>query len=101
MALRPIDMTMSIKSAPELNRTQSHENAKPVIDQHQFADRFQRDVRLSDQQVTQTNKTDSNKVDRDGRGPGGGARQRKKKNEKNNAAAPKPKQNGSMLDVSV
>ena len=105
MSLRPIDMTITIQNASEANRVQqSNDNTRPEIAQQQFADRLNKEVQLSDQQVAQTPKSEHARVDRDGRGNTGGkdSGQKKKPADKKTGKPPAARSSGgSMFDISV
>lgn len=103
MSLRPIDMTITLQRAPEINRNQTGENVRPEVAQQQFADKINREVHLQDQHITQTNKTEDGKVDRDGRGnDGGGSASNRKKREKKEDHPSKPSTtSSSMFDISI
>ena len=104
MSMLPIDLSITLQRTTELAR-QPGETARPEMAQDQFAERFNREVRQNEQQVTQTNRAEENIVNRDGRGNSGGAnlRQKKKNDEKKDK---KPCTNtigsgGSLLDISI
>jgi len=103
MIVRPIDMTITIQNAADANRAGSNEHARPETVQQQFAERLQKEFQLNDQHVMQTNKTEENRVDRDGRGNGGGGPGGKRGGkDKKDARAPRQiTGGGSMLDISV
>ncbi|MCL2707686.1 MAG: hypothetical protein FWF03_01080 [Defluviitaleaceae bacterium] len=102
--LRPIDLTITIQHASEANRAQNQDNARPEVAQHQFAEKLNKEVQHNDQHVTQTNKAEENRVERDGKGPGGKKGGGKKRREAEKKAA-KPlvmnQRGGSMLDISI
>ena len=104
MALRPIDMTITIQNASEATRAGHTDAGRPETVQQQFAEKLQREVQHDDQQVLQTNKTEDNRVDRDGRGnAGGGSSKKKKKPSSNQGTKQSSATSGgkSMFDVSV
>lgn len=102
MSLRPIDVTITLQRAPEATRTQTGENTRPEVAQQQFADRMEREVQHQDRVVIQTNKTEDNRVDRDGKRGGSGENARKKKQQqKDKPASARSGSGDSMFDMSV
>lgn len=102
MAVLPLDMTLIVQRTPEVNRTHANEAARPEVAHQQFAERLNRETQIQDQQVTQTNKTEENRVDQDGKGSGGYASRRKNKGKKEEKpAAPRATGSSSMFDVSI
>ena len=99
--LRPIDMTITVQRTPELNRSQTGENARPEVAFQQIAEKVNRDTQQQDRQVSQTNKSEGERVDPDGRGSGGGGARGKKKGQEKKDKKTASSNGGSMFDVSI
>lgn len=102
MALRPIDMTITVQRTPEINRTQTGENTRPEVTHQQVADRLNREVQQQDQQVIQTSESQEGRIGRDGRGNSGGesSGNRRKKDKNTDTQKNKP-ESDSLFDVSI
>jgi hypothetical protein len=99
-------MTLNIQHASDVARVQSNAenvNARPEVAQQMFADRLEKEVRQNEQQVVQSNKSEKNEVNPEGRGHGGGHKSKRKATQKKD----EPKKataragSGSLFDVSV
>jgi len=101
VALRPIDITLNIQHASDVARSQNANlNARPESAQQQFADRLEKEVRQQEQQVVQSNRSEKNNVNPDGRGNHGGYNPRKKTAKKKEKTTPQAK-GGSLFDITV
>ena len=86
MAIRPIDMSITVQRVTELNRSNTGENARPDTQHQMFADRLNREAHLQQQTVHQTGKGENNNVNPDEKGGSKySGKKNKKKDEKENA----------------
>jgi hypothetical protein len=95
-------MALTVQRPPEIKSNTANEGARAELTMQQSADTIKRDVQIQDQSVMQTNKTEQNNVDRDGRGNSGygGGRGRGKKRQEDEKGKGQLKYSG-RLDVSV
>jgi hypothetical protein len=95
-------MALTVQRTPEIKSNTANEGTRAELVMQQSADTIKKDVQMQDQSVMQTNKTEQNNVDRDGRGNSGyGGRQGKgKKKQESEARGAQLKYSG-RLDVSV
>ena len=82
MAIRPVDMSAAMPRAMEGSRAIASENARPVVEQQQFAQQLQRSALQERTTVQNANKSEGQKVDKDGRGNSGGGGDRKRRRDK-------------------
>ena len=103
--LRPIDMTLTIQHASDAHRagTGDANAARPEVASQMFADRMEKQAKMQEKQVNQTNESQKNDVQPDRQGHGGGYqpnRKPKKKATTTGAAAKKPI-GESLYDIRV
>jgi hypothetical protein len=95
-------MVLTVQRTPEIKSNTANEGTRSELTMQQSADTIKRDVRIQDQNVMQTNKTEQNNVDRDGRGnsgyAGGQGKGKKKHAQETRKAVI---EYGGKLDVSV
>jgi hypothetical protein len=95
-------MVLTVQRTPEIKSNTANEGTRSELAMQQSADTIKRDVRLQDQSVMQTNKTEQNNVDRDGRGNSGYARgQGKGKKKPSQETRKMAAEYSGRLDVSV
>ena len=101
MAVRPVDIQISVQRTAEAPRANQQDGARPEMAQQVFAEQLEKQARHQSQFVQESNKPEQQSVNKDGRGPGGeggsqGGKERKK--EKETMA---PAQSDSMFDISI
>ncbi len=103
MSIRPIDMQVAVQRTPDINRSAHMEPRHGEVLQQQFTEKFSKEVRMQDQHVVQSEKSDQTM--NESRGYGGGASsQRNKKEAKDKAdekAMLRRMDGGSLFDISV
>ncbi|MDR1705618.1 MAG: hypothetical protein LBS19_13165 [Clostridiales bacterium] len=90
MAIRPVDMQALLPRTAETAKTTANENSRPLAEQHRFIEQNQRDVYNEQRSVIQSNKTEGQTVDKDGRGSGtgqGGSKHKRRNSAKNQEQA--------------
>jgi hypothetical protein len=89
----------------ETAKTTANENSRPIADQHRFIEQNQKDVYNEQRSVIQSNKTEGQIVDKDGRGGGagqGGSKRRRRENAKNQEQVDDPSRGRtSLLDLKL
>ncbi|MDR0272531.1 MAG: hypothetical protein LBI27_04355 [Clostridiales bacterium] len=97
--LRPIDMTLSIQNSAD-SRAQGAQAARPEVANQMFADRLEKQVKLQEQQVNQSEKSE---VNPDRQGHGGGYQPNRKPAQKKTEATKKSKGviKESLYDIRV
>ena len=106
MSMRPIDFQGGVSRSAELHKINTNENNRPDVLQQAFAKEVDKQAQREASQVVQTNKSEFNTINADGRG--NNSRGQQKKNEKQKDK-PKKKQDGikynknstSMYDISI
>jgi len=105
MAIRPIDMSITVQRTADVGRSQTGQQAPPDVQHQQFADRLNR---KSEQEQTQVNETPTSSeettVNKDGKGHGqaGGKGGKKGKKEKEMPkAAARGLVSDSMVDFTI
>jgi hypothetical protein len=95
-------MALTVQRTPEIKSNTANEGTRTQQFTQQAVDTIKREVQIQDQSVLQTNKTEQNNVDRDGRGSGGyaGRRGKGKKKQDEEKQGSQLQYNG-RLDVSV
>ena len=103
MSMLPIDTSITLQRTVDLTRMPSGETlARPEMLQDEFAERFNREIRQQEQQINQSNKTEENLVNKDGRGNSGYDSKKKKKDNKNaKPSSDITKTGGSLFDISI
>lgn len=102
MAIRPVDMQSVMPRTLEASRANAIENIRPAEEQQQFAEKMQKNVTLEQQSVIQTNKSEGQTVDKDGRNAGGNQYQGNRRGKRGSQEAPaKEKEKKSLLDISL
>lgn len=78
--LRPIDMTLTIQGAAEVQRAgaQGAQSARPEVASQMFADRLEKQVKQQQEQVVQSNQTEKTDLQPDRKGHGSGYQPRRK-----------------------
>ncbi|MCL2216057.1 MAG: hypothetical protein FWB91_03445 [Defluviitaleaceae bacterium] len=103
--LRPIDMTLTIQHAADAHRAGSGDAnaARPEVAGQMFADRLEKQAKLLEKQVNQTDQSEKKDVNPERQGHGGGYQpNRKPKQKKASAPANQNKPIGeSMYDIRV
>ena len=98
--LRPIDLALNIGHAQEMRQGAESQNTRPELAMQQFADRLEKQVRESKEQVQRQDATQKNNInkDREGHGKGYKPKPKQKKHEakKSNAVLKE-----SMFDILV
>ncbi len=101
MSIRPIDMQVMVQKSAEVSRLNHNESNRPEIAQQQFLDKLHKELTQKDQQVTETNKSEHQNVDKDGRGPGAHHQKSKKEQEKQSQKETQKENSTSMFDVRI
>lgn len=103
--LRGIDLTMTIQGSAEAQRAgaQGANAARPEVASAMFAERLEKQTRMQEQQVAQTNQSEKSDVQPDREGHGGGYQpKRKPAQKKPEEKAKRPKPTGeSLYDIRV
>ena len=97
--LRPIDLALNIGHAQEMRQGAESQNARPELAMQQFADRLEKQVRESREQVQRQDAPQKGMVhkDREGHGKGYKPKFKQKKEEPKKKAVVKE----SMFDILV
>ena len=66
--IRPVDMQVMVQRAPEVNRNTNNDGSRAETQNSQFSAQFQKVVEQGQRQVNQTQHTEGQDVDPDGRG---------------------------------
>ena len=99
MSLRPIDMQMPVQRSADVVQASNNAAHRPEYLQQQFAERLQREADHNDKHVRQSNKSEEETINREGRG---GSRRGAKKDEKDKKkAALRAFNGGSIIDIKV
>lgn len=98
--LRPIDMAITVQHAADAARAGATQS-RPEVAQQQFTERLDKQLKMQEQQVQQTNEADKNAVNADAKGHGGGYQPKKKQGQKKEAAKTETKrhQGESLYDI--
>ena len=107
MSMRPIDFQVGVSRSTALQKINTNDNNRPDVLQQAFAKEVDKQAQREAGQVLQTNKSEFNAVNADGRG-NNSQTQQKKKNAKEKEKS-KEKQDGikynknstSMYDISI
>jgi hypothetical protein len=104
--LRPIDMTLTIQGSAEAHRAgaQGAQAARPEVASQMFADRLEKQVKMQEQQVIQSNQSEKSDVQPDRQGHGGGYQPNRKNKRAEKAAAEKAKKkltSESLYDIKI
>jgi len=103
--LRPIDMTMTIKHSVDANRAGAGDAhaSRPEVAAQMFADRLEKQAKMQETTVNQTENSEKKDVNRDRSGNGGGYDPKRKKKKTSAAVTPdKSKPTGeSMYDIRI
>jgi len=103
--LRPIDMTISIQHAQEAHRAGTNDSgsARPEVASQMFADRLEKQTRMAEQQVQNSNQTEKNDLNPDRQGYGGGytANRKRTKPKKGKFVGDKSEIKESMFDMKI
>ena len=105
--LRPIDMTLTIQHAADAHRAGTSDSgaARPEVASQMFADRLEKQARLQQQQVQNTNQSEHNALDPEREGRGGAYQQNRKrkskKPEKGKFVGDKENIRESMFDMRI
>lgn len=95
-------MLSAVQRGPEINRNQTNDGARPEVSFQQFAEKLQKEVQQEDHQVMQSDKSEGNTVDKDGKGNAGGGTSQRKRRKQNEKEDEKQKaKSTSMFDVSI
>jgi len=102
MSIRPVDLQVVVQRTAEVGRA-GENNPRQDANSQAFSDVVKKEIDLKDKQVADLNKSEHEKISKDGKGNSGhGGRRGKKKNDEADSEDAKeaPKQMG-MFDVSV
>ena len=103
MSIRPVDLQVVVHRTAEIGRVNEN-NPRQEANSQAFSDVVKKEIDLKDDQVKDLDKSEQEKITKDGKGNSGhgGRRGGKKKNEADDGEEMKdaPKQMG-MFDVSV
>ena len=102
--LRPVDMNLTIQHAADAHRAGGGDSnaARPEVASQMFADRLEKQARLQEQQVIQSNKSEKNDINSDRKGNGSGYNANRRARQKKAVASKTPKYAGeSLFDVTV
>ena len=98
--LRPIDLALNIGNAQEMRRGAESQNTRPELAMQQFADRLEKQVRESQEQVQRQDAPQKGTINKDKEGSGKGHKP-KPKQKKEEVKKGKPVLKESMFDVFV
>ena len=99
MSLRPIDMHIAVQRSADVIQASNNAARRPEILHQQFAARIQREVEHNDKHVRQSNKSEEEAINREGRGD---SRRGSKKDDKDKKkAALRAFNGGSTIDIKV
>jgi len=107
MSMRPIDFQVGVSRSAELHKINTNENNRPDVLQQAFAKEVDKQAQLDSTKVIQTNKSEFNRINGEGRGNKGQNQSRKKndnekeKGEKKKDAVKYNKNSTSMYDISI
>ena len=102
--LRPIDVTMTIQGSAEAHRAgqQGALAGRPEVASQMFADRLEKQTKLQQSQVIETNQTEKQDVNPDRQGHGGGYNPQRKNAKKTEKPKPKHLKTGeSLYDIKI
>lgn len=101
MSIRPVDLQVVVQRTAEVGRV-NESNPRQDANTQAFSDVVKKEIDLNDKQVLDLNKSEQDKITKDGKGNSGNSGQGKKKKQKENDDQTKdaPRQMG-MFDVSV
>ena len=71
MSLRPIDMQTPVQRSADVAQSSNNAAHRPEYMHQQFAERLQREAEHNDRHVRQSNKSEEENINRDGRGHSG------------------------------
>ncbi len=102
MSIRPVDLQILVQRSAETSQAH-HDPSRAQAAQHHFAEHFKKGVDLKEQHVNETNKSEEQAINRDGRNKNSGGSSQKRSNEKNEIKEKKPaaKNSDSFYDFSV
>ena len=100
--LRPIDMTMTIQGASEAHRAGA-QTARPEAASQMFADRLEKQVKMQEQSIMQSNQSEKADVQPDREGHGGGYKPKRKPAQKKPEPEKKNKKSigESLYDIKI
>ena len=101
MAIRPVDMQVLMHKATETNRAEQGEGRRPEVAHQEFAQVMQKHTEDEQRQVLQTNKTEQDNIDQDGKGHNKYERRRREKQKEEEARQKRQQASMSMFDVSI
>jgi hypothetical protein len=103
MSIRPVDLQILIPRTAEINRANEH-NARQDLNGQSFSDTIKREANLDDSQVHDVNKSEQDKISKDGKNGGGQGSQRENEKgedeDKKDGIKEAPKEMG-MFDISI
>ena len=100
MSLRPIDMQMPVQRSADVVQASNNASHRPEYLHQQFAERMQRETEHNEKHVRESNKSEEEAINRDGRGHSGRGSQKEADKEKKKAAL-RAFNGGSLLDIKV
>ena len=102
MSIRPVDLQVMVQKTAESSRINQHDSAKTDVAQQQFASQFQKEVEIHEQQVLQSNKSEQENIDKNGRGAKDDSRDKRKKRDRRDSEEQKdPMKSNSIFDVTI
>lgn len=103
MAIRPLDLQVSIPRSSEVLKANNSLANRPDAQQQEFSNILQKKTQDDNTRVLENQKADKNGVDKDGRSGGSAYSKKKNKNKKlsNIKSEKKQKEHGSVYDFTV
>ncbi|MDR3091347.1 MAG: hypothetical protein LBU36_03990 [Clostridiales bacterium] len=102
MAIRPVDLQLLVQQTQEIQKHQPDNGARQNSQNLQFTDMLQKQVQQEQETILQSDKSEKNDVDKDGKNGGNSAKQQKRRNSARERERSKTKAGAlSMFDVSI
>lgn len=104
MSIRPVDLQVLVQKSGEIHRMNDN-NQRQDLNTQAFADVMKKEVKLDDQQVRNLNKSEQEKINKDGKGNASYDKQEKEKEdekkEKGKDALKEAPRHTGMFDMSI
>ncbi len=102
MSIRPVDLQVMMPQVSEAGKVMNHDqqNQRPEVMYQHFSEKLQKESARDEQRVTNTNKSEQGKVDKDGRRGSGGKEEKGKQSDKDKHSDHEEPPRG-MFDMSI
>lgn len=103
MSIRPIDMQIMVQKTPDMAKPVVAESQHPQIQQQNLTEKLVKETLLNEERVIQTEHTENEEINPDGKGGAEYRREKNKRRRENREEAPEKDSalKSSMFDISI